>query len=633
VLFLTSFIPEEKIAEIRNAADIVDVISGEVLLKKGGKNYLGLCPFHSEKTPSFTVSPDKQIFYCFGCGEGGNVFSFVMKQEGLTFPEAAKHLARRYGIVLPDSRMSPGQKRRLDEKEQVLAANRLAMDFFQQNLRVSLAGGKAREYLAKRSLTQTTIDGFHIGYAPQGWDNLLKHLLGQHLPSSVIEKSGLVVPRKNSGGFYDRFRDRIVFPIFDLNRQVIGFGGRVMDDALPKYLNSPETPVYNKSRSLYGLHLAKARCRETESVYIVEGYFDAIALHQHGFVNTVATLGTSLTAEHVRMLRGYIGQKGKAVLVYDSDEAGIKAARRSIEVFDKEYVSAQILVLDSGYDPDNFIFEHGAEAFHAAATGALDIIPFLLETAVKRNGLSVEGKVRVVSELQQPLTTVSDAVARSLYIRMVAERLEIDERALLEKLRQGAARQTLLEQHRRPGTESGSPQDAGKDSASAEHAMRYGARVEKQIIAMMLQVPQSCHIIASLEALALFENQSLARIGHVILDALNRAGKPASADGSPAGPAEDQWLADIMAGLTTDEDRRIVADVAMNAEGWMIEGCEKQILHFVETARKRRSQQDIEHRIKEAERNKDDKLLEQLLSEKQKLAVKREKRKMALLDR
>jgi len=630
---LTSFIPEEKIAEIRNAADIVDVISGEVLLKKGGKNYLGLCPFHSEKTPSFTVSPEKQIFYCFGCGEGGNVFSFVMKQEGLTFPEAAKHLARRYGIVLPDRRMSPGQKRLLDEKEQVLAANRLAMDFFQQNLRVGPAGGKAREYLAKRALTQTTIDVFHIGYAPRGWDNLLKHLIGKHLPSSVIEKSGLVVHRKNSDGFYDRFRDRIVFPIFDSNRQVIGFGGRVMDDALPKYLNSPETPAYNKSRSLYGLHLAKARCREIESVYIVEGYFDAIALHQHGLVNTVATLGTSLTAEHVRMLRGYVGEKGKVVLVYDSDEAGIKAARRSVEVFDKEYVNAQILILESGYDPDNFIFEHGAEAFHTAAAGAMDIIPFLLETAVKQNGLSVEGKVRVVSELQQPLTAVSDAVARSLYVRMVAERLEIDERALLEKLRRETAKQTTLDSRRRPGPESGVPEYAGKNSVTVGLNVRHGDRVEKQIIAMMLQVPQSCHIINSLDALVLFVNQSLARIGHVILDVHNREGKPVPADGARTGPAEDQWLADIMTGLKTDEDRRIIADVSMNAEGWTIEGCEKQVLHFVETARKRRSQLDIEHRIKEAVRNKDDKLLEQLLIEKQTLAVKHEKRKMALLDR
>jgi predicted GIY-YIG superfamily endonuclease len=216
---------------------------------------------------------------------------------------------------------------------------------------------------------------------------------------------------------------------------------------------------------------------------------------------------------------------------------------------------------------------------------------------------------------------------------MVAERLEIDERALLEKLRREAAKQTTVEPRRRPGPESGDPEDIVRTSATVELAVRHGDRVEKQIIAMMLQVPQSCHIINSLDALALFENQTLARIGHVILDAHDRAGKPVPAGGAQAGPSEDQWLADIMAGLTSDEDRRIVADVAMNAEGWVIEGCEKQILHFAETARKRRSQQDIEHRIKEAVRNKDDKLLEQLLVEKQTLAVKREKRKMALLDK
>jgi len=263
----------------------------------------------------------------------------------------------------------------------------------------------------------------------------------------------------------------------------------------------------------------------------------------------------------------------------------------------------------------------------------MDIIPFLLETAVRQNGLSVEGKVRIVSELQRVLTAVSDTVARSLYVRMVAERLEIDERALLEKLRRETVKQTTIESRQRPGPESGAQGDVGKNSAAVELTVRHGDRVEKQIIAMMLQVPQSCHVIDSLDALALFENQSLARIGQVILDVNSRKGKPVPADGAQSGLAEDQWLADIMAGLTTDAERRIVADLAMHAEGWVIEGCEKQILHFVETARKHRSQQDIENRIKEAVRNKDDKLLEQLLIEKQMLAIKREKRKMALLDR
>ena len=604
VFFLTNLIPEEKIAEIRHAADIVDIVSGVVLLKKGGRNYLGLCPFHSEKTPSFTVSPDKQIFHCFGCGEGGDVFSFVMKQEGLSFAEAVRDLARRCGVALPERRMSGAQRRHLDEKEQLISVNRLALDFFRKNLIEEPAGERARSYLTKRGLTRETIETFQIGFAPKGWDHLARHLNGRHLPASVIEKSGLVLPRKNSGGFYDRFRERIIFPILDVNRRIIGFGGRVMDDALPKYLNSPETALYSKSRSLYGLHLAKAACRASESVFIVEGYFDALALHQHGLCNAVATLGTALTAEHVRLLRGCVGEKGRAVLVYDSDDAGIKAARRSIEVFDKEYVNAQILVLASGYDPDSFIFEHGAEAFHAAADGALEIIPFLLENAIKQNGLSVEGRVRIVNDLQGPLNAVSDTVARSLYVRLAAERLEIDEKALLEKLRQSTV----------------APSPAHRAAPAAGE----GSRVEKQIIAMMLQVPPACKIVGRLEALALFEDSFLTRLGTVILEAYDRW-----KDGAVV---ENRWLADIMAGLA-DEDRRAIADAAIHAESWDIEGCEKQILYFVEAARKRRSHHDLEHRIRAAVTAKDDKLLEQLLVEKQALAVKREKRKMALLDR
>jgi len=348
--FLAVYIPEEKINDIKNSADIVDIISEVVVLKKSGKNFLGLCPFHSEKTPSFTVSPDKQIFYCFGCNAGGNVFSFLMKQHGLSFPEAARMLARRYGIDIPVRTMSLEQKRRISERESVLAINRQAMDFFRCALIENASGKKAMEYLLKRGISR---DDFKLGYAPEGWDNLAIYFSKNKQSDRLVEKSGLIIPRKGKSGFYDRFRSRIIFPIFDVSMQVIGFGGRVMDDSLPKYLNSPETPVYNKSRSLYGLHMAKGKCRETRTVFIVEGYFELLALHQHGIQNSVATLGTSLTPEHVQILRGFIGKSGRVVLVYDSDIAGIKDAQRSIEVYDKGYVDASILVLHDGYEPDS----------------------------------------------------------------------------------------------------------------------------------------------------------------------------------------------------------------------------------------------------------------------------------------
>ena len=630
MLFLTNVIPEDKIAEIRSAADIVDVVSGAVLLKKSGKNYLGLCPFHSEKTPSFTVSPDKQIFHCFGCGEGGNVFSFIMKHEGIAFPQAVKTLAGRYNIALPDRRMSPYQKRRLDEFERLLAINQKGMHYFRRALIDRSGGQKARDYLQNRGLTQDTIDLFQIGYAPEGWDNVLNHLVRKRVPQELIEKSGLVVPRKNGNGYYDRFRQRIIFPIFDINNRVLGFGGRVMNDDLPKYLNSPETALYNKSRSLYGLHLAKPHCRQTGTVIIVEGYFDVIALHQHGVCNAVATLGTSLTAEHVRLLRGCIGENGKVLLVYDSDEAGIKAARRSIDVFDKEYVSAQVLILDSGYDPDSYVFEYGAESFNKAAAGALDIIPFLLETAVSRHGLSVEGKVKIVSELQETLTAVSDVVARSLYVKMVAERLEIDEAALLEKLRQKEARPVSRISHR-PAAVSPGAEKHGFGEARAEV---YG-RLDKQIITMMLQVPDVCHTVAKLEALSCLDNQRLLRIGQVILSCYRRLTDRSNPDASRIRSElnPEQWIAEILVAITDEIDRQLVADMAIRDEAWSIEGCEKQIAYFVETTRKNQLQQDIDSRIKEAVRNRDDTLVNKLLTEKQSQAIKREKRKMALINR
>jgi DNA primase len=630
VLFLTNVIPEDKIAEIRSAADIVDVVSAAVLLKKSGKNYLGLCPFHSEKTPSFTVSPDKQIFHCFGCGEGGNIFSFVMKQEGITFPEAVRTLARRYNVSLPDRRMSPDQKRRIDERERLLAVNQKGMRYFRRALSDGVAGRIARQYLQKRKLTQATIDNFQIGYAPDGWDNVLNYLVRKRIPLDLIEKSGLIVPRKNRNGYYDRFRNRIVFPILDINNRVLGFGGRVMTDDLPKYLNSPETPVYNKSRSLYGLHLAKRHCRETGSVIVVEGYFDVIALHQHGVCNAVATLGTSLTSEHVRLLRGCIGENGKVLLVYDSDEAGIKAARRSIDVFDKEYVSAQILILDSGYDPDTYIFEYGAAEFKHAAAGAMDVIPFLLDTSIRRHGLSVEGKVKVVSELQDALTSLSDVVARSLYLKMMAEQLQIDETALLEKLRQtaaipttGGARRSIFDSH------------GDKDRISQIATTHVHARLEKQIIAMMLQVPEICPTITKLEALTCLESQQLSQIGQVILDCYSRSSARSNRNTARQGSEHEpqEWIADILGSLADEKDRQLVADMAIGDEAWNFDGCEKQVVHFVETTRKNRLQQDIDNRIKEAVHNQDEKLVDKLLIEKQSLAIKRERRKMALINR
>jgi len=633
VLFLAGYIPEDKISEVRNSADIVEVVSEVVRLKKTGKNHIGLCPFHSEKTPSFTVSPDKQIFHCFGCGIGGNIFSFLMKQEGITFPEAVRSLARRYSIEIPTRKLSPGQRKRWSEREKLFTINRMALDFFRQSLHERSAGKGARDYLAKRRIKPEIVDDFQVGYAAKGWDNVLNYLIKKGHRPTLIEKCGLVVARKNSDGYYDRFRDRVIFPIFALNSQVIGFGGRVLDDSLPKYLNSPETPLYNKSRSLYGLHLAKQHCRAHESVYIVEGYLDLIALYQHGFRNAVATLGTSLTPEHVCLLRGCIGDKGKVILVYDSDEAGIKAARRSIAVFDKGFVNAQILILKTGYDPDSYLFEFGADAFKEAADRSLGIISFLLDFAISKYGLSIGGKVRIISELQNALISISDNIERSLYIKEIAERLDIDESAIREKLRK---KSTSLGKKDSPAA-AGVP-DAGITivgqgrSDTADRADR-GSRLERQILSMMLQFPVILSEIRKLNVLDYLENETLRSIGEAILHQFYPAqGSRTVSDADPGDPQSSR-IAELLDEIDDEHKRQLITELTNKDESWTIAGCSKLIRHFVETGRKRAGTKDIEDRIKDAERKKDHRLLEKLLIEKQNMAVQRNKQRMAILNK
>ena len=307
-------IPEEKISEVLNASDIVDVISESVILKKAGTNYFGLCPFHSEKTPSFSVNPGKQIFHCFGCSAGGNALSYLMKYHGISFPEAVKMAARKYNIEIENATLSPWIKKEFELKEGLFRINQAVMGYFHDFLKESHKAEAARAYLKKRGISEEIIQEFRLGYSPEGWDTIVNLFRKHKVSNKNAVQSGLILERKQKDGFYDRFRNRIIFPIFDINMQTAGFGGRVMDDGMPKYLNSPETPVYFKSRILYGLHAAKQFCRQEGFVYIVEGYFDFLSLYQHGIKNAVASLGTALTSDHVRILKGYAA---RMVLVFE----------------------------------------------------------------------------------------------------------------------------------------------------------------------------------------------------------------------------------------------------------------------------------------------------------------------------
>jgi DNA primase len=573
---LAGFIPDDKIADVRNAANIADVISQYVALKLAGKNFLGLCPFHAEKTPSFTVSEEKQIFHCFGCGQGGNVFTFVMLYHNLSFPEAVRFLAQKYGIDIPFGHMSPGQKRQLEEKERLYKINREASDHFKGMLLESPLGRPAMEYLRKRQMTTDVIDRFWLGYAPGGWSNLIEHFSKKRVPLENVEKAGLIIPKR--GGYYDRFRARIMFPIVDIHGRIVGFGGRTLDESLPKYLNSPETPIYHKSRTLYGLHVAKDHCRQTGSVFVVEGYFDLLALNCHGISNVVASLGTALTREHIRILRGYAKQ---VTLVFDSDEAGMKAAERVLPLFAEENVDVRIIGLPEGKDPDSYLLEAGGSQFRLMAEQALDAMEFLMASAIKKHGLSPQGKVRIVEALRGPLGSLADGVSVAVYVRDLAERLDIDESAILERIRSSATR----------GKRERSPAKSGN-----------GSKLEQTVIAMMLQYPEILSGFNAQEIVESLETTVLRKIGQIILDRFK-------ADQPVAG-------ADLIAESHDPEIRNVISFLEVKDGSWDRESCHK-IVNQYQACLIKKQQRLLLSRIREAEKAKDEQLLLELLAEKQ----------------
>ncbi len=587
---MTRTIPEDTIRRVKNTANIVDIVSDHVVLKKSGRNYLGLCPFHVEKTPSFTVSPEKQIFYCFGCHTGGSVFSYIMQHDGLSFPEAVRAVAGKYGIEVPDDHLSPEQKKQLSEKEKLFRINQLAAQFFHASLIDSQVGQRALTYLVGRGMTRKIIDTHQLGYAPGQWNGLLRFMEQKRVPVQLLVKTGLIIPRKDKSGHYDRFRDRVMFPIYDLHEQIIGFGGRVMGDDIPKYLNSPETVIYNKSRSLYGIDKARQETRRSATVYLVEGYFDALALHLYGISNAVATLGTSLTGEHVQLLKGMVGPSGVAVLVYDSDQAGIKAAHRSVSVFEQGLLDARILVLPQGYDPDEYLREHGPDDFLKAARQASGMMTFLMDAAIARHGLTLEGKVKVVSELQGPLAAIHDSIARALCIKQLAERLAIDETAILGKVREVV------------GKVVGQKKTTSDDIIKA--ATDDGQRLEEQIVAMILRYPAMIPEVVGRNLLEYFRDDQLKAIGQMIINQTD---------------LQENTVADLVSMINDPHYRNLMARLAIGEQHWDRQGCERLIAQF-EMRFRRQITDDLQRRIEAAEKNNDMELLRELLKKKQKQA-------------
>ncbi|NTW65061.1 MAG: DNA primase [Nitrospirae bacterium] len=452
---------EDVIRRVRDSVDIYDVVSGYVSLKKAGKNWLGLCPFHSEKTPSFNVNPAKQIFHCFGCGVGGDAFKFLELQEGLNFPEAVKQLASRAGITLPESRPRGDEKKSDDERKALLKIIAEAADYFRRELE-GPAGSAARAYLAKRGLTETVIRDFSLGYARPEWDGLLKHLRQKGHPPMLLEKAGLIVKRSEGEGHYDRFRGRIIFPIRDISGRVIAFGGRVMDDSLPKYLNSPETPLYSKSNVLYCLDQAKEPARKQGYFIIVEGYLDAIACHQYGAKNAVATLGTALTDGHLRLMRRFAQ---KLMLIFDPDPAGVKATLRGFELFAGSGMKVNVVSLPDGDDPDTFLKKNGYEAFASCLKGSVKFMDFVLGQVVRSGSTtSIDEKVEQAGEMLGFIAKLPSGIERDHYLRRTAEALDVDEGLL----RQEMTKQRTAHAGPRERTAAGTPPHKGQRPRAEE---------------------------------------------------------------------------------------------------------------------------------------------------------------------
>lgn len=469
---------DDFIAYVRDRCDIVGVVSEYVPLKKRGRNYWGCCPFHSEKTPSFSVAPEKGFFYCFGCRAGGNVFQFIMKMENLSFPEAVKFLAHKANIPIPERSKTPVEEAREKERQRLYEVLALAADFYHFCLTKMDFARPAAIYAAERGLTPAVIDAFNIGYAPAGWDRLVRALAKKGVEAQWLVRAGLAVARPHGHGFYDRFRHRLMFPIQDARGRVVGFGGRTLDGSQPKYLNSPETELFNKRRILYGLPQAITSIRRRNKAVVVEGYMDAVTAHGHGHDNVVASLGTAFTPEQARLLLRYTTD---IAFAYDSDAAGQMATVRALAVARDLGARIWVVSIPDGKDPDEYIRKHGQKAFTGLVDAALSLTDYQIERALAGVDVTrLEGKVAVVSQVVPVLAALDNAVAVNGYVAKLADRLGVAEEAIHAELRR-----YVVAKRKDKNVNYG--KNITSLSAVGRAALSAGEAAERQLIRLMLE--------------------------------------------------------------------------------------------------------------------------------------------------
>ncbi len=582
---------EEIKNRVRETADIVQVVGEYVELKKAGARFTGLCPFHAEKTPSFSVNPQGQFFHCFGCGESGDVFSFLMKYNRLSFPEALKELAKKYQIDLPEPKLSDADRQRLREREMLYRINEEAAALYQRYLEESPVAGKARAYLAERGVPEEMTSVFRLGYAPDpsdaGWSFVTSALQKMKLPAADIERAGLAV-KNDRGGWYDRFRDRVLFPIFDMTGRVVAFGGRILGDGKPKYMNSPESLVFDKSRLLFGLYQHRDGIRASRQAIVVEGNFDLLLLAVHGFDNVVAPLGTALTPHHVRSLRGYCDE---VVLLFDGDSAGLKAAMRSIPFFLAEQVDARVAILPAEHDPDSLVQEKGADGVRQLVSDAAPLAEFMYEYLVEQHGLTLEGKNRIIREFQEIITSCSDAMQRSLIIAHFSEKLGIPQ----AQFETGVHHQ-------------------GAGAGQAKQAVRRNIadlpRKQRQLVDFLVYYPEYLEELVSAGLQDVITSDSVSDIV-TALRSLSESGFPSPdrlLSMLPENGSERKYVTGLLiAG----------SPVVDSGEGEEARQMCDELLLWLQTEKKQKEGASLMHRINEAQESGDHELLMKLLQQKQ----------------
>ena len=594
----SSFEQKDAVQRLKDAAQIVDIIGECVSLKRAGANMKGLCPFHAEKTPSFMVNPARQSFHCFGCGEGGDVFSFMMKYYNLTFPETLKQLAQRYQITLPDRPFSSDDQDKAAKRQKLFDANERAARMYHEYLLHHADGAQAREYLRKREITPGMVTSFRLGYAPPGWDFLSSKVAKSSITLDEAEEAGLLV-RKERGGYYDRFRDRVLFPIFDLTGRIVGFGGRILGDGEPKYLNTPETLIFDKGRMLFGLFQHRDAIRRTRQAVVVEGNFDLLALASFGLENVVAPLGTALTQSQIRLLKGYADE---VILLFDGDAAGVKAAMRAVPLFLAEQVPARVVLLPPTHDPDSYVRAHGREGLEKYLENAQPILEFAFENLKEKHGTSMTGKGKILEELEPLIQAAgSSPLQQSVLISEFSNKLDLDPEQVMRGFKAAVRRKS-----------PGRSQDQSSPLKGGGSESLQLPRKQAQLLEFLIFYPDYLHrfLDAGIEEI-LVESRAVN-----ILHTLQKL----AAENENCGPER------LMEILPEGAERSYVSRLLISSqfirqydEENLIEKMAEEMLVWLVRHRFKKEITQLSEDIREAQLKEDQKLLEELLQKKAEL--------------